>query len=461
MQSGAYEGSRGILLYGYDIEAAECREYLYAALTGSDQDGVLTALTDDGLFYMNLGDSIYSYDLTGTEVLNLYEGLDISTIMVSESGAVAVWQYEDQYEQICVLDTKTGIMQSIVGERDLVNIGFIGDDLVYAQKAKEQAIKEGFVIWQFYDKICIVDGALEEQAVYEKDDILIGEVTLQSNGVTLSRYQMEGDEWTAISDDVLTLAGETEITDLIEIKIATSDAKRNYYYINLIGTIEEGDVSFAQANMLLREGAQVSDAFLDLEDEQYLASVFGESLSRTDSLVDAIEAVYTRMGAVYKNGYLSEVVWNRDARDLYLTITLPTMTWTQAGYEDVMAAMTSLERGVDIFIYAGVNEGVVDSDVAQSAEREACESVYEELTLTFGEHLVNLTGSEIGYLLYYINLRHPVLCLTAENESLIITGYTSSEITIYDPATRETYSLEQDEAQEYFDSLNTIFVSFW
>jgi hypothetical protein len=196
------------------------------------------------------------------------------------------------------------------------------------------------------------------------------------------------------------------------------------------------------------------------ETQSYEAYAFGDSVSQTETLSAAIAAIYENMGVVYEQGYLSEQLWNRDARDLYLTMTLPAMTWTQEGHEEEMAAMNSLQRGVDIFVYAGVNAGIVDRDLAQSSERAACANVYEELQLTFGNRLLNLTGSKIGYLLYYINLRHPVLCLTGEDTALIITGYTSTDLMIYDPATRKTEQMTQEEAQEYFDDLNTIFVSF-
>ena len=462
MESGAHEGCCGLSLYGYSIANRECREYFYAAFTGAENEGALTALTEEGLFYTNIGNCVYGLDLTGTEVLKLYEGLHPSSILVNESRTLAVWQYENLDTQLCVLDTGAGTMETITGDRALKGFGFIEDDLVYGRRASEQLSKEGFVYQELFDQICIVDSALEEKAVYEKQDVLIGEVTVQDTSVTLSRYEVEGQFCTPISDDVLTLAREEAAAGLVELKVAASQVKRNYYYINLGRTVTQGDPATAQAQMLLREPVHMTDiASSGQEEAFYEASIFGTCVSRTDIFTEAVEAAYDRMGAVYRNGYLSEVLWNRDARDLYLTMTLPAMSWTQEGHEEEMAAMSALERGVDIFIYAGVNAGIVDASAAESEERAACASVYEELRLTFGEHLVNLTGSRIGYLLYYINLRHPVLCLTQEDESLIITGYTSSELMIYDPATRETSRIAQDEAQEYFDSLNTIFVSFW
>lgn len=462
MESGTHEGRCGIALYGYDIVKRECREYLYADLTGAENEGALTALSQDGLFYTNLGDCIYALDMTGSEALKLYEGLDSASVLVNEDGNLAVWQYAGQNKQLCLLDTKTGSMQSITADRELESFGFIGDDLVYGRKAVEQMSKSGFSYLRFLDQVCIADSTLERKAAYEKQDVLISSVDVTDSGVTLSRYKVDGDVCTPIMDDVLSLAGDSEVPAVVELKVAASEVKRNYYYINLGRTITLGETAARQAKMLLKEPV-VLNAGQPAEQGQsaYAAYRSGICVSRTASFAEAISEVYDRMGVVYRSGFLSEVLWNRDARDLYLTMTLPTMSWTQEGHEEEMAAMNSEERGVDIFIYSGVNAGVVDRTLAESSERAACDTVYEELRLTFGEHLIDLTGSKVGYLLYYINLRHPVLCLTEEGKSLIITGYTSAELMIYDPATRETNRMAQEEAQEYFDRLNTIFVSFW
>lgn len=462
MQSGAHEGSCGLSLYGYSIANRECREYLYADLTGTENEGTLTALSEDGLFYANLGDCIYALDMTGSEILKLYEGLEPSSMLVNASGTMAVWQYAGQNKQLCILDTKAGTMQTITADRKLKSLGFIGDDLVYGREAAEQLSKEGFVYQHFLDQVCIVDSALEDKAVYEKQDVLIGSVEVTASGVSFSRFRVDGEVCTPIADDVLSLAKEESLPGMVELKVAASEVKRNYYYINLGRTVTLGAATVKRAKILLNESVMLaSEQSGGQGQEAYTAYIFGKCASRTTAFEEAIGAVYDRMGTVYQNGFLSDVLWNRDARDLYLTMTLPTMSWTQEGHEEEMAAMSSQERGVDIFVYAGVNAGVVDRTLAESSERGECDTVYEELCLTFGEHLIDLTGSRIGYLLYYINLRHPVLCLTGEGQSLILTGYTSAELMIYDPATRETSRMAQDEAQEYFDRMNTIFVSFW
>lgn len=458
MQSGEHEGEMGFGLLAYDISENECRELMYARLTCSENEAILNAISDDGLFYVNLGDAIYAFDLSGNEVLKLYEEIDVSTLTVSDSSSVAVWQYADDDGSIYLLNTASSLLKSTSSEEGLEILGFVGDDVVYGRRASEQLEKDGFVYKSFFDQICIANEELENKTVYEKDNILICDVSLTDTGLTFMRYEVDDDECIRIEDDVLSLAKEENESMVVELKVATSDAKRNYYYINLGRTVS-GETSCDSVKMVLADPVTVNATAGD-ETEKYTGYVFGEKVGESDILSEAITAVYDGMGSVYENGYMSDVLWNRDARDLYLTITLPTMSWTMEGHEDEMAAMNSLERGVDIFVYAGVNAGIIDEEDAESVEREACASVYEELTLLFGDNLIDLTGSDVSYLLYYINLRHPVLCLTGEDESLIITGYTSTELSIYDPATRETSTVTQEDAQEYFDAYNTIFLSF-
>ncbi len=459
MESGDHEGEMGFCLYSYDITERECREVMYANRALSENEATLMTISD-GLFYVNLGDAIYSLDLSGNEVLKIYEGIDTSTLMVSDSGDIVAWQYVGDNEIIYLLNTTSGVLKSTSDSAGLSLLGFIGEDLVYARLANTSLTKEGFVFKTFFDKIYIADEELSIKTEYEKEDILISDVTIADTGITFMRYEVDVDACTQIEDDVLSLAGDKEDSMVVEIKIATSDAKRNYYYINLGRTVPSIEATCENARIVASDSVIVSPTVAENTDTQYCAYLFGKLVCSSDTLSEAIASVYDDMGAVYVGSFLSDCVWNRDARDLYLTMTLPTMSWTLEGHEDEMAAMNSLERGVDIFVYAGVNAGIVDEEAAESEEREDCATVYEELTMLFGDSLIDLTGSDIGYLLYYVNLRHPVLCLTDDNESLIITGYTSTELSIYDPATRETSSVTQEDAQEYFDAYNTIFLSF-
>ncbi len=460
MESGDHEGEMGFSLLAYDISKKECRELMYSELTCSENEAALTAISDDGLFYVNLGDAIYALDLSGKEILKLYEGIDASTIMVSESGDLIAWQYTDDDRSIYLLNTGTAALSNVGALEGLEILGFVGDDIVFARYANYQIAKEGFSYTGFYDMIFIADDTLKSKTEYEKDDIIFCDVTLSDTGLTFARYQIDGDECTQIEDDVLSLAKDEEESMVVELKVATSDAKRNYYYINLGRTVSAGDATVTTAELVLSEPVRISPTAGESDTATYQAYLFGKVVCSTNTLSEAIAAVYDGMGNVYCGSYLSDCVWNRDARDLYLTITLPTMSWTLEGHEEEMAAMNSLERGVDIFVYAGVNAGIIDEEAAESEERENCETVYDELTLLFGDNLIDLTGSDVSYLLYYINLRHPVLCLTDDDESLIITGYTSTELSIYDPATRETSTVTQEDAQEYFDAYNTIFLSF-
>ena len=120
--------------------------------------------------------------------------------------------------------------------------------------------------------------------------------------------------------------------------------------------------------------------------------------------------------------------------------------------------MSSLERGVDIFVHAGVLSGEIEQ--ADAKEREKGNSICEELKGVYKERLVALGRCDYQYLLYYINKKHPVLALCNDNTSLLVTGYTSTKLTIYDPADRTTTSYENEEADALFKKLECFFVSY-
>ena len=62
---------------------------------------------------------------------------------------------------------------------------------------------------------------------------------------------------------------------------------------------------------------------------------------------------------------------------------------------------------------------------------EACENYMEQ----YNAHRVDLTGCKLDQILYVINKGLPVIAVTDGNHAVLLTGYTTSDITYIDPET--------------------------
>ena len=72
----------------------------------------------------------------------------------------------------------------------------------------------------------------------------------------------------------------------------------------------------------------------------------------------------------------------------------------------------------------------------------------------------NLRGSSVTQILYYINENHLVLAVTGDSSALLLTGYDTKNVSVYDPVTSETTTMAIADAQEYFEAYDCAFFAW-
>ncbi|MCR5743722.1 MAG: hypothetical protein K6F92_08420 [Lachnospiraceae bacterium] len=463
--AGRHEGEVGLSVYGFNLNSRKTTECFYARMHGEyqacmDLNGVVSYINDLGLLFINIGENIYTMDLTGTEPVKARENIEISSLCVNADKNLAAWKDKTE-NKIYILNMMDDTISDITSDYELKLAGFVRDDVVYMERSESENVRLGFTVNELYDSLTIVEKDLNRKAHYEKDGIFITGVTLTSEGVIIHRCEQNGSLYTAIGNDVLSIAGKTETAGVVSIKIATSEIKRNYYYINLGHTVATSkELKVSQALLSASTPATLSEVTDSSREGTYYAYSDGKCVGASDSLIEAIWAVSQTFGRVYIDDRMDKVAWDRDARNSYLTLKLPKMSWTEAGQEEVMAAMSCIDRAVDIFIYSAVDAGVIDKEDAQSEERQSAANVAEELQSALGEHLLVLYDPDIDKSLYYVNEGHPVMVFVGEDYAYLITGYTQNDILVYDPMTRKTSTVAIADAQASYNENGAIMVVY-
>ena len=72
----------------------------------------------------------------------------------------------------------------------------------------------------------------------------------------------------------------------------------------------------------------------------------------------------------------------------------------------------------------------------------------------------NLRGSSVTQILYYINENHLVLAVTGDSSALLLTGYDTKNVSVYDSVTSETTTMAIADAQEYFEAYDCAFFAW-
>jgi len=463
--AGRHEGEIGMSVYGFNLSSKKTTECFYARMHGEYSEcmrnnGVVSFINEQGLLFINVGENIYTMDLTGTEPVKARENIDITSLCVNEDGNLAAWKDKTD-NRIYILNMSSDTISDITAQSELKLVGFVRDDVVYLEKSESENVRQGFLINDLYDSLTIVEADLNRKAYYEKEGIFITGASLTSEGVIIRRCEYSDGIYSAIGNDVLSIAGKAEETGIVSIKIATSEIKRNYYYVNLGHTVSnKKELRVNQASLNSAVPSILEDETAENVEKCYYAYSKGKCFMTADSLSEAIDAVSETFGVVYYADRMDKVVWDRGARNTYITLKLPKMSWTEAGQEAVMESMNCIDRAVDIFVYAGVGSGVVDEELATSPQRLEAANVAEELASVFGENMHVLHEPDIENVLYYIDMEHPVMVLTGNDYAYLLTGYTRYDILIYDPMTRKTSTMAITEAQEIYNELGAIMVVY-
>ena len=73
---------------------------------------------------------------------------------------------------------------------------------------------------------------------------------------------------------------------------------------------------------------------------------------------------------------------------------------------------------------------------------------------------VNLTGCTVDEILYFVSNERPVIAMLNDNHAVLITGYTSTDVTWMDPATHSSTTVSLARAEKIFQDSGYVFISF-
>ena len=73
---------------------------------------------------------------------------------------------------------------------------------------------------------------------------------------------------------------------------------------------------------------------------------------------------------------------------------------------------------------------------------------------------INYTGTSIDELEYSISEDRPVIAMKSGESAVVITAYTQTSITYYDPNTGGKVKMGRKQAQEMFEKVGNVFISY-
>lgn len=430
---GRHEGEFGVVGYHYDEAANALQELFFIPVVCQYEEleadiNRLAYQAQSDMLYLYLNHGIYGIDLTSNEHMVVADGLEEGSYAVSADQARIAWleggkRYESQV--LHLMDLETGEKMDIHGgEGEYVRtLGFVGRDLVYG-RAKEDAmwVKNGRPVDLPMYAVEIMNDQMQVETRYEKEGYFVAGVTVDDSRIHLQRVtRSSGQDYLEAQEDTIVCNAQMGPGKLDGIGWYASQDKGKLYFVQTSQDMRSGrslrilapkKVSIDQADRLELTGVSA------LQSLQFYAYGGGRLLGVTSDFSQAVALAYDRMGIVTDASH--QMLWGRVNRSDTVTI------------RDISTAYAPLERHLDGF----------------TASR----------SFSDGVTMLDARGCSMLQMLYFIGRGIPVVGYTGEGSYLILCGYDSYNVTVYDPATRETYKAGLNDSTEFFRQRGNDFI---
>lgn len=458
---GNHEGKVGVSFCKYSVEENIVDEIFYIPVNFSEQVleqnmGTIAYVTEDSdLLYLLYGSTVYSIDLASGEKVELAAAQSAGSFYRNEDSSLLGWQegdadFPDKLIIVNLKSAKTYEINADDGEY-LQLQGFMGDDLIYGAARKADAVTQaGEVTAKPMYKLEIVHFAddMESAGSYEQSGLFILGTEIAEEKIVVSRAEITNGTITEHVDDQIFLndrdsAAETSAvrTKQLDGFLRTASIRSDIDTSKLGSPSQRCGISSSQSAYTLSLSGLNEDA------NTYYVFSRGYLSAAMTRLSSAIEKAYDEMGVVVSSS--GSYVWTRGTRPLNKTITVEE--------QSCEAADESLKTSLEILVKS---EGGDYGNAAKLLDdgNTPAEAIAECMN---GEgRVLDLRGCTVGQMLYYISLGHPVLAVIDDARAVVLTGYDSRNITIYDPFGELTGQLTQDEANEYFTQHDNNFICF-
>ena len=459
MGKGEYEGKTGILLYRYFRSEERIEEQLYLPVADSYQKmkeklGSFSYMNDYNVFFFMVYDTIYSYNLITKTLTVISDSAVPESVVFFEDSAYVVWQEED-YSEVKLLRLESGesgerkFLKANEGEFVRV-LGKINENIVCSYGMLSDCVKngDGSVLYPAY-MVKILNVNLEERKSYQKEGYYVANAEITANSVCLRRVKKN-------SKGMFEEAGEDYILNSTEVKKRPVTLEKRItelmlteYYIDLPSAYAIKEIPMQEniAYTLISEDTTARIAALEKETEEYMVYSFGSVIAVYNSCAEAIQLADRTdvVGTVINEK--GNVIWERGVK--YGSPHLKELEGVSAqkgGLTSYQEAMRMMGEYLSVRL-----------EVTEFTDIYGAKNFLEAAT---GRRMLFLTGATLDEVLYFVFRGSPVYAVKNRNEAVLITGYSSSNVTVYEPSLGKykTYSLK--EAEKMFEDAGNIFVSY-
>lgn len=459
MNRGVHEGEVGLAVYHYDSVSNTNEEQVFIASDKSYQMlkaelGQLMYVNEAGELFLMMNGTVYGVELGTRNVREVVNNLQEGAYAVSNSGRYIAWCEAKKGmggSVIRVMDLSDMVTTEISAENGTLvkPLGFMEEDFVYgiARESDIFADAVGSVAFPMY-QVKIVDvtqEALTELKIYEKTGYYVDGVQIEGSAMYLERMRKSGTDYVPAEGDMI-MNRESEAGGAAEIATAVSEEKQTEVLLKFQEVLNEKTPKLLTPKETILLEERVASLPQKGDAGNYYVYVKGEIVTSTENVAEAVKLANETMGVVIDSD--QRYIWKRARKTAQ-----PRLSDIAASTEDASAG--SIAQCMNVMLQKeGLNMNV-------QALLESGETPKSVLRNTLKERTVlDLTGCSTDEILYYVSLGTPVFAMTGNDSAVLVVGYDSTGVLLYEPGTDATVRKTLAEADALFANAGNVFFTY-
>lgn len=421
MNRGEHEGEVGVAIYQYRHAYSIIEEKIFLssdkayAVAAEELCKLVYYNAKDDCIYLMMDEQLVSKNLLEDTTKVLAKELTQNKYTLSDDGRFVAYQTE--YDKVTLLDFSTHkkVNLSAADGETICPMAFVDDDLIvgYMADADKGKTLSGSSIAPSY-KLEIYDktGALVK--TYQQSGIMVSDVFVTDNMVTLKRVKKVGEKYQGVKDDYIT-NHEEQKEENITLESYSNDSRQRQYRLAFANRIEEDNTRIRYPKQMLSKNVMRLDMHSEAKDNCYYVYGAGE-----------MAGVFDQAGyAVQKADEIEGVVVS----------TSQTYVWERGNYQGWYQipglygrARKSSETTLEVCL-----ELLLAYEDASGAEMDGSEPIQILKNSKVGE-VLDLTGCDAEDLCYIIGKGTPVLAMKDSKNAYLLIGYQGSTVVYIDAA---------------------------
>lgn len=451
---GRYEGDVAIVLYEYTSEG-ELVEMVYMPMNTTYQQlkedfEEYGYVSSRGIYYFTVANTVYAYNMTAKRLEKIAENVKENSFMTMEGVNCYTWSSSlstGYGESITIYNLETDEKEMIYrpDKKSYVKLlGVIEDNMVYGfvRQSDIGKMADGTKVTPCYE-LYITSTTGEVKRKYSVKGQYIQKVSCNGNVINMTLCKKQKKVYTKSGEDTILNNNEKESEKFsYTSRVTTKSLTEWYIRFPSSFAMNEKPVWGDTLTTLT-----TSERYVRLEQPKiakYYVYAGGQIVASFESEAKAIREADNRMGVVVSSNH--QVVWERSGAFLQNAIGGLNLTKAENGVSNLSACVHMLLKANHYDVAA---KSLVGKD----------QMPYEVLA-RYVQRPMNLKGCTLEEILYFVSGNKPVIAMTGARTAVVIGGYTTTQLTLYNPASGKKETVSRSAYEKIFKDAGNHFISY-